>query len=213
LLKGKYVDDRIENGYKNMKLNTSRIQVALGVNRTFEAVPHKIKYVLDKPLMMIDGDQYNSIDVHVFNRVSTLAPQGKTLLMVQFETRNDEYWSKLRQDNMGKYRQAKDKVAQDVIDILENKLGRIRELVEMIDVTTPATYIRYTGTWKGSIQGWSNEKLFERNPFKKTLPGLSNFYMTGQWVEPGGGVPTVFKSGRDLAQIICKKDGKNFKTS
>jgi hypothetical protein len=36
--------------------------------------------------------------------------------------------------------------------------------------------------------------------------------MAGQWVELGGGVPTVFKNGRDLAQIICKRDKKRFKT-
>ncbi len=47
---------------------------------------------------------------------------------------------------------------------------------------------------------------------KKTLPGLENFYMIGQWVEPGGGLPTALRSGRCVAQVICKKDKKNFKT-
>ena len=82
----------------------------------------------------------------------------------------------------------------------------------MIDVTTPETYIRYSGNWKGSIQGWSSEKLFKSNPIKKVLQGLSNFYMADQRVEPGGGVPTVFLSDRDVAQIIYKRENKNFKT-
>jgi phytoene dehydrogenase-like protein len=47
---------------------------------------------------------------------------------------------------------------------------------------------------------------------KKTLPGLNNFYMIGQWVEPGGGLPTALMSGRNVSQIICKKDKKEFKT-
>jgi len=72
----------------------------------------------------------------------------------------------------------------------------------MVDVTTPATYFRYTNNWKGSIQGWDLEKLFQGNPFKKQMSILENFYLTGHWVEPGGGVPTAFKSGRDVAQII-----------
>ena len=83
----------------------------------------------------------------------------------------------------------------------------------MVDVTTPATYIRNTGNWNGSAQGWANENIFKANPFKKELPGLKNFYMIGQWVEPGGGIPAVFKSGRDLAQIICRKDRIKFKTA
>jgi len=40
----------------------------------------------------------------------------------------------------------------------------------------------------------------------KILPGLQDFYMIGQWVEPGGGVPAVALSGRNVIQIICKAD-------
>jgi len=38
---------------------------------------------------------------------------------------------------------------------------------------------------------------------KKTLAGLDNFYMVGQWVEPGGGMPTAVMSGRNVTQLIC----------
>jgi phytoene dehydrogenase-like protein len=48
---------------------------------------------------------------------------------------------------------------------------------------------------------------------KKTLPGLENFYMAGQWVEPGGGMPTAALSGRNVIQIICNKDKKTFITT
>lgn len=36
LLEGKYVNEAITGAYKNLKLNTSRIQVSLGIARTFE---------------------------------------------------------------------------------------------------------------------------------------------------------------------------------
>lgn len=45
---------------------------------------------------------------------------------------------------------------------------------------------------------------------KKSLPGLRNFYMAGQWVEPGGGLPAGILSRRNVAQIICKEDKRNF---
>jgi phytoene dehydrogenase-like protein len=47
----------------------------------------------------------------------------------------------------------------------------------------------------------------------KTLPGLKNFYMTGQWVEPGGMVPIVAMSGRNVIQELCHAEGKPFETS
>jgi phytoene dehydrogenase-like protein len=46
----------------------------------------------------------------------------------------------------------------------------------------------------------------------KTLPGLKNFYMIGQWVEPGGGLPSAAMSGRNVIQIICHRDNKLFVT-
>jgi len=48
------------------------------------------------------------------------------------------------------------------------------------------------------------------NSLDKTLPGLSDFYMIGQWVEPGGGLPPAATSGRNVIQMICKRDGNPF---
>jgi phytoene dehydrogenase-like protein len=45
----------------------------------------------------------------------------------------------------------------------------------------------------------------------KTLPGLDNFYMVGQWTSPGGGLPPCGMDGLAIAQRICKEDGKMFR--
>lgn len=45
---------------------------------------------------------------------------------------------------------------------------------------------------------------------KKTLPGLDNFYMAGQWVNPGVGIPTAVMSGCHTVQLICNADGRAF---
>jgi phytoene dehydrogenase-like protein len=70
--------------------------------------------------------------------------------------------------------------------------------------------IRYTNNWRGSFEGWVPTPRAITMRMKKTLPGLQKFYMIGQWVEPGGGLPTALMSGRNVAQIICKRDGKEF---
>ena len=48
---------------------------------------------------------------------------------------------------------------------------------------------------------------------QKTLPKVQNFYMAGQWVEPGGSVPLVALSGRNAVQMICHNDRKMFVTT
>ncbi|MGB7250181.1 MAG: hypothetical protein WBC73_14675, partial [Phormidesmis sp.] len=84
-----------------------------------------------------------------------------------------------------------------------------------VDVATPLTYERYTANWQGSSCGWLLSK--QTLPLKivglpKTLRGLQCFYQIGQWVEPGGSVPVVAMSGRNIIQQICHEDKKVFTT-
>jgi hypothetical protein len=51
------------------------------------------------------------------------------------------------------------------------------------------------------------------NGVSKTLPGLKDFYMAGHWVEPGGTVTLAAASGKNVIQMICAKDEKDFITS
>jgi phytoene dehydrogenase-like protein len=82
----------------------------------------------------------------------TLAPEGKTLLKVQFTTDFD-YWEKLyRQPDL--YKTEKKQIADTVISLLDKRFSGLAPLVEMYDVATPITWVRYTGNWRGSYEGW-----------------------------------------------------------
>ncbi len=43
-----------------------------------------------------------------------------------------------------------------------------------------------------------------------TLPGLSHFYMVGQWVTSAGALFSNALSGRTGIKILCKQQGKKF---
>ncbi|MCA9993330.1 MAG: hypothetical protein KDE29_20230, partial [Anaerolineales bacterium] len=61
----------------------------------------------------------------------------------------------------------------------------IRGQIEVKDVATPLSYERFTGNWQGSSCGWllTKETMgLMIQGLDKTLPGLANFYMAGQWV-------------------------------
>jgi phytoene dehydrogenase-like protein len=210
LLDGKYIDEDLHKAMNSLRLNTSRIQVSLGVSINPQKIPHSFKIILEEPVL-IGTEKHNHIDVLCYSEDTNAAPEGKILFIVQIITRDYDYWIELRIEDRAEYARQKKNVADMVISFLENKLGMLRNKIEMVDVTTPATYYRYTNNWKGSIQGWDQENLFQANPFKKKNKTIENFYLTGHWVEPGGGIPTAFKSGRDVAQIICKNEKKEFK--
>ncbi len=71
--------------------------------------------------------------------------------------------------------------------------------------------------WLNSIFPKEIRELNENNDFhihrNQLVMGLNNFYMAGQWVEPGGGMPTAAMSGRNVTQLICAKDKKKFVAS
>jgi phytoene dehydrogenase-like protein len=43
-----------------------------------------------------------------------------------------------------------------------------------------------------------------------TLPGLKDFYMIGQWVMPGGGLPSGLMTGKEVIKKLCGLDGIQF---
>lgn len=49
--------------------------------------------------------------------------------------------------------------------------------------------------------------------FTRTLPGLGQFYMVGQWARAMIGISTAAASGRRLIEFLCKKNGKQFSVS
>jgi phytoene dehydrogenase-like protein len=85
--------------------------------------------------------------------------------------------------------------------------------IEVTDVPTPMTYKRYTGNWKGSPDGWylTTQNINSMEPIR-TIPGLEGIYMAGQWTSPFTGTVIAALSGRQVIQVMCRKEGKKFAT-
>ncbi len=213
MLEGKYTDKEILHTYENYKTTPPYFQVSLGVSRTFPGVSNLLVFLLEKELVIDPGTSCEDIGVKVYNFDPTMAPEGKTVITAGFSTNNYKYWVDLRENNREKYKEEKKRIADEVIDILEKKFGNMKSHIEVIDVSTPATVIRYTNNWKGSPLGWLLTPEASKEPMKKVLPGLTDFYMVGHWVEPCGGLPGAMISGRSITQVICEEDKKEFTTS
>ena len=80
-------------------------------------------------------------------------------------------------------------------------------------MATPATWHRYTGNWQGSYEGFLPTRKTMMKNLGFTLPGLANFWMHGQWVSPGGGLPPAGMNGRALAKLLCRRYGRRFTAS
>jgi phytoene dehydrogenase-like protein len=215
MLDGKYADEQVKEPYDKWPVFPPLILVGLGINRSFENEPKTVSgicYVLKQPVE-ISGEIRETLSVHLFSHDSSLAPQGKTSAVVMLNS-NYKYWKELAEDQEA-YKEKKEQIARTVVELLEQRFPGIGGQIEMVNVATPLTFERFTGNWQGSFEGWlitPQNASTVMKPMSQTLPGLANFYLCGQWVEPGGGLPTGVMSGRRLLQALCKEDGKIFKT-
>jgi phytoene dehydrogenase-like protein len=195
-----------------LKVYYSIFFVFLGLDRDFIEFPRLSRFPLEAPLISPDGTEYERIELHVHNYDPTLAPAGKTVISVNLYTQNGDYWIRSRAADKELYNKVKEDLAQQVIDILDKKIGGIREHIEQVNIATPATFQRYTNNWQGSIQGWlPGKNMIAPSPIDVQLPGLKNFYFAGHWTIPGGGLPVAIKSARDVAMMICHQTRKEFK--
>jgi phytoene dehydrogenase-like protein len=211
----KYADEKTHEPYEKWPRFPSLIFAGFGVNRIFNDEPITVSgfsYQLEKPVV-IANKTIARLPVHIYNQDKSLAPDGKSVMTVMLISDYD-YWKKLSEDK-DSYNRKKEEIGKQLIELLGQRFPGISSQIEMINIATPLTFERYTGNWNGSFEGWLITPLNANvmmKPMSQTLPGLDDFYMCGQWVEPGGGLPTGVMSGRRLLKKICKEDGRKFKT-
>jgi phytoene dehydrogenase-like protein len=214
MLEGRYIDDHIRKWCEEPDDETPfAVMVFLGVDRDLSQEPSALVMLLAKPVE-IAGHVLNSLETQTYGFDKTMAPQGKGVIKVEIPS-SYKYWKDLYKDR-DRYGEEKRKVADTVIDLLEDYFTGIKGQVEVVDVPTIMTWERYMG----GTHGFNNMPKKKANitaslfgDWVATLPGLNNFYMTGQWATMAGALPGNAGSGRDTMAAICRKDGRQFKTS
>jgi phytoene dehydrogenase-like protein len=211
LLGGRYVDERIRRMFDQWTPVQPLVQVYLGVNRDLSGEPPQVIFEPAEPLE-IAGESRRWLTLVNRSHDPTLAPRGKSVAEVWYPTRFD-YWKVLAADP-ARYEEEKKRIADLTIRALDQRWPGISGDVEVADVPTPMTYARYTGSWKGSPDGWymTVDNSMQRKPLR-SLPGLSGFWMAGQWTAPYTGTVIAALTGRQLVQLMCRRDGRRFVSS
>ncbi len=139
------------------------------------------------------------------------SPEGKNILNI-ITLQGYDFWKKYEADYFaGKkdaYRAEKERMADVLIKkVEETLLPGLSRAVEVREVGTPLTNVRYTGNYRGAIYGW-DQTLDNSEP--RRLPHntpIRNLYLAGAWTRPGGGYGAVMPSGLQcFAQIMGEWD-------
>jgi phytoene dehydrogenase-like protein len=149
--------------------------------------------------------------IRIFNYSPIFSPPDRTVVQVMA----DSAWEPWRQlhENKEAYEAEKKRVAAQVLRSLSDVWPGIADQVDMIDVATPYTMWRHTLNREGAYEGFAVTSKVLNAKIYRTLPGLGNFYMAGQWTSPGGGVVPCLLTGRHAAMLLCRQDSRPFKTT
>lgn len=207
MLGGKYATKAFDHAHKNWELFPPLVQVSFGIGRE---VLSEAPIVLNFTKGMSIGSTRLEFGYSLMNYSydSTMAPEGKTTMVIRFETQWD-LWKDLEGDA---YRAEKEQILKDATACLETSYPGIGEFIEATDVATPKTDVRFTGVRNGAYEGFMPTRENMMKSLKMQLRGLRNFYMAGQWLVPGGGLPPSAQTGKWAVQLICRKKKQEFKS-
>jgi len=136
------------------------------------------------------------------------SPAGKNtmnLLTLQGYGPWEEYEANYLEGRKQAYRTRKKAMADRLIDEAEKHvLPGLRDSIEVIEIGTPLTNVRYTRNYRGAIYGWDQtlgntgqSRVGHKTPIK-------NLYLAGAWSTPGHGYGAVIPSGLSCFGEIMK---------
>jgi len=136
----------------------------------------------------------------IYDNVSPgCSPKGKNTLNIM-ATQGYDYWKKYETDYFygakDAYNKEKMRLADILIDQVEKTLlPGLRKAIEVKEVATPLTNLRFTSNPRGAIYGWDQtvDNSGQRR-FPQKTP-IKNLYLSGAWTFPGHGYGACIPSG------------------
>jgi len=204
LLAGRYDARATRERMAEWPMTPPIVLASFGVAMPLTGVPAMLMVDRVDPFEM-GGHVDDSLYLRICNDDPTMAPPGHAVVQALLGT-DYEWWA----TRGTRYQAEKDLAAEIALGLIDRQLPGVRDAVRAVDIATPLTYWSMARSWRGAFEGWMpNAKAFFGH-IDKRLDGLGGFYMAGQWVEPGGGVPTALASGRQVVQIVCADADRRF---
>ncbi len=204
LLSGKFWDSKLNKLYSDdscYPIMTS-VQVSVGINSDLSKLPDMVYFKYSKSIDA-GGFKHDYIGLKHYSYDITIAPEGKSVITVILEA--DYNWWKEKYKNKVIYNSEKSRIGKEISLAIEEQFPDICGKIEVIDVATPMTYVRYCNAWRGAWMSWMLSPNSKIHFHTGKLKGLKNFFLTGQWTMPPGGLPIALVTGKWTIQRICNE--------
>jgi phytoene dehydrogenase-like protein len=208
LLNNRYADKRFEYRYRRPREYPvlSSFRAAFGVREDLRDYPHALVFEIEP--LTVGVSSFPSLGMRHYAYQRDFAPPGCTTLTVAFNQTAEDYdfWEKLYAGDREKYAEEKNRIAGAVQERLERRFPEFRGKIEFLDAASPATYHRYTGAYQGAWMSFMMTPKTKMMMHRGVVRGLQNFLLSGQWLQPPGGLPVAALYGKYTIQRICKQE-------
>ncbi len=162
-----------------------------------------------------DVHRHMWVALNHFGTASPSAPPGKSTMTLQtfssYEWEN--YWRNGgdRFPRTSAYRELKETVAMELVELAENLVPGLRNHIEYMDVGTPLSLKRFTSNTDGSSGGWcydDRQSLVWRpmRGLNRITTPIPNLYAAGHYALWPGGVISAALCGRIVSNLVLKRN-------
>ncbi len=137
------------------------------------------------------------------------SPEGKNTINIT-TLQGYDHWDQYKEDyfkyNKGEYNKEKERIAGVLIKKAEETLlPGLSNAIEIMEISSPLTNIRYTGNYCGAVYGF-DQTIYNsgQNRLGHTTP-IDNLYLAGAWTSPGHGYGGVMYSGLQCFSEIMER--------
>ena len=148
--------------------------------------------------------------VREFSHEKQFSPKGENVLQTLtfvFEEDAKDFIS-LRKYDKAAYNEKKQKLASLTQKLLEEHLPALSGKLNCIDVWTPATYQRFTGSEIGSFMSFALPSRAYPFCVSNRVKGLSNVILATQWQQTPGGLPIAADVGKKAIRTVNARERK-----
>jgi len=135
------------------------------------------------------------------------APDGCAMLTTAFMGDTYDFWKRHKQ--AGTYDQQKKSLADAIAGMLEKHIPKIKGKIDVIDIATPLTYERYTGSWRGAFMSVTGKNDTFSMP-EPICAKIKKICFAGFRTMGPGGLPVALYSGFRAAQYVCRDNDAVF---
>ena len=200
------IDEPWVNNMRRKAVTEQNIFIGMGVKADLSRLPYCCVFPLEKPFEYA-GCKWNELRVYNYAAYKEHAPEGGTALTCLLIGESYGFWKAAKAD--GSYKDKKKELADLFVKEVSKFIPEIGQALEVIDVATPCTYERYTGSYEGSwMSVW--EKGGKQYNYPQALDGIFGVYFAGQRIQMPGGLPIAVYTGRQAVQYLCRDFGEEF---